>query len=60
MVENNSGGIHPLLIIGVIIFIIPVIFNTFHVQLPKFITTIGIIILVLGIFMTVYYSLKAR
>ena len=58
--SNNSGGVHPLLIAGVIIFIAPVILNIFHIQLPKFITTIGIIVLVVGIFLTVYYSLKAR
>ena len=57
---KDNSGIHPALILGVIIFILPVITNIFHFQLPGFVSTAGIVLLIIGIVLTVYYSLKAR
>jgi uncharacterized membrane protein HdeD (DUF308 family) len=58
--NENTGGIHPLLIAGVIIFILPVITNIFNLKLPDFVSKIGILLLIVGIILTIYYSLKAR
>lgn len=58
--NETTGGIHPFMIIGVIIYILPVIMNIFKITLPGFVTTIGLIFLIAGIIKMVYDSLKAR
>jgi hypothetical protein len=48
------------MIVGIFVFLIPVVANFFHAQLPIIITKIGILVLCLGLVLTVYYAMRAK
>jgi hypothetical protein len=60
MEVTKYGGIHWLMIVGIFVFLIPVVANFFHAQLPIIITKIGILVLCLGLVLTVYYAMRAK
>jgi hypothetical protein len=54
-VKNKMAKqLSPLIFIGIGIFILPVIFNFIHWQLPSWTNTLGIFVLVLGLMHTVF------
>jgi protein-S-isoprenylcysteine O-methyltransferase Ste14 len=46
--QTPFGGAHPVLIIGIIIFVIPFFNTTFGWHLPKWINGIGVILIIIG------------
>jgi hypothetical protein len=60
MAITKTGGVHPVLIIGVVVLVLPVIFGIFKITLPKIISTFGIILIGVGIILSGYYSLRAK
>ena len=54
----GGGTISPLLILGIIIFVLPFLGPIVNITLPKWIGTVGFIILIIGIIHTAYKSLR--
>jgi hypothetical protein len=46
MTQNN---ISPIFILGIIIFIIPTLFNIFNITLPSWTNKVGLVLIVVGV-----------
>jgi len=57
--QAPSGGVSPVLILGVMIYVAPMITRIFDLDLPKWIGTIGFIMLIIGLLLTIYsYAIR--
>ena len=52
--QAPTGGVSPVLMLGVMIYVMPMILRIFNLNLPKWIGTIGFIVLLLGVGLTIY------
>ena len=41
-------GVHPILILGVVIFVVPFFGPVLHIEFPKFVSWIGMVTIVIG------------
>ncbi len=55
--QSGGRGAHPVLIIGIIIFVIPFFNGVFKWNLPKWISGLGIIVILLGAVLSIIQNM---
>ena len=55
-VQNPSGpfgNVHPVLIIGVVIFVVPFFGPIIHLNIPTWINGVGVVVIILGAILSI-------